>query len=57
MKDKNEKELTAETENDVFKCDVCKKTTTRKEIRKIWRSIPFGDEEKKEYYCGCIGWD
>ena len=53
----NEKELTPETENDIFKCDMCKETTTRKEIRKKWISIPFCKEEKKEYYCGCMGWD
>jgi len=57
MKDKNEKELTPETENDIFKCNCCKETTTRKDIRNKWKQIPFGNEEKKEYYCGCMGWD
>lgn len=54
--DKNEKELTPETENDVFTC-MCGKSKTRKEIRKIWKSIPFGKEDEKRYYCGCMGWD
>jgi len=54
---KNEKELTSETENDIFKCDMCGKTTPRKEIRKIWKSIPFCKEDKKQYYCGCMGWE
>lgn len=57
MTDPNEKELNSETENDIFKCDECKKTRTRKEIRKIWKSIPFGSEKRKKYYCGCMGWD
>lgn len=57
MRDKNEKKLTPETENDTFKCFYCKETTTRKEIRKKWTCIPFGNEDKKEYCCGCMGWD
>jgi len=57
MIDENEKELTPETENDIFSCSQCGKTRTRKEIRKIWKGIPFGKEDKKKYYCGCHGWD
>jgi len=55
--DDNEKELTTETENDIFKCSSCKSTTTRKKIRSKWTSIPFCKENKKEYYCGCMGWN
>ena len=54
---KAEEEITAKNENDIFTCDYCKKTTTRKEIRKIRISIPFCKEELKTYYCGCMGWD
>ena len=57
MIDPNEKELTPETENDVFRCTDCGKERTRKQIRKNWLGIPFGKEDKKKYYCGCHGWD
>jgi len=52
-----EKTLTEKNKSDVFTCQYCKKTKTRGEIRKKWDSIPFCIEEKKEYYCGCMGWD
>lgn len=52
-----EKELNEENSNDVFTCQDCKKKTTRDEIRKIWKRIPFCKEESKIYYCGCNGWD
>jgi len=52
-----EDELTEENKDDVFTCQDCKKKTTRGEIRKIWSSIPFAEEEGKKYYCGCNGWD
>ena len=57
MKDRKEEVISKENENDIFKCDSCKNTATRKEIRKKWLSIPFGNEEKKRYYCGCMGWN
>jgi hypothetical protein len=57
MKDKNEKKLTKENENDKFKCQACPDIWTRKKILSIWTSIPFGNEEKKTFYCGCMGWD
>jgi hypothetical protein len=57
MTDPNEKKLTEETKLDEFKCGSCGKVTTREAIRKIWNSIPFGNEEEKRYYCGCRGWD
>lgn len=56
-KDKNEQPLSDSNKTDVFKCTDCKKTTTRGEIRKKWKHIPFGNEERKTYYCGCYGWD
>lgn len=52
-----ESELTEKNKGDVFTCQDCKGKTTRGEIRKIWSSIPFCDEAKKVYYCGCNGWD
>jgi hypothetical protein len=55
--DKNEKELTEATKNDTFKCDYCKQISTREKIRKTWKAIPFGNEEEKTFYCGCMGWD
>ena len=54
---KTEIELSDLNKGDVFKCAECKKKTTRGEIRKIWNSIPFCNEEDKTYYCGCSGWD
>jgi len=57
MKDPNEPELTEENGTDIFTCQDCKKQTTRKAIRTIWKSIPFGKEETKQYYCGCNGWN
>ena len=52
-----ETELTEENKNDKFKCTSCPKTSTREDILKIWTAIPFGKEENKSYYCGCMGWD
>ena len=52
-----EKELNEENSNDIFTCQDCKKKTTRGDIRKIWKQIPFVKEESKRYYCGCNGWD
>ena len=52
-----EEKITKENENDMFKCPYCKEESTRKSIRTIFTSIPFCEEEKKEYYCGCMGWD
>lgn len=43
--------------NDIFTCTCCNKETTRNEILKIWKSIPFVNEKNKTYYCGCYGWD
>jgi hypothetical protein len=57
MKDPNEPELTDKNRNDLFTCQDCKESKTRGLIRKIWRSIPFGKEDSKKYYCGCNGWD
>lgn len=57
MKDINEPELTEENGKDIFTCSYCGKQSTRLEIRKIWKSIPFGTERDKRYYCGCSGWD
>ena len=52
-----EKELDDDNKSDEFKCQACPKKTTRGEIRKIWNSIPFVNEDKKTYYCGCMGWE
>ena len=52
-----EEEQTYENKNDVFKCLECGKKTTRENIHKIWKVIPFCDEDKKTYYCGCRGWE
>lgn len=52
-----ETELTEENKSDTFICTMCKQKATRGEIRKKWISIPFGKEEPKTYYCGCMGWD
>lgn len=49
-------ELNKEDNNDVFTCQDCKKKKTRDEILKIWKKIPFVNEDNKRYYCGCNGW-
>ena len=54
---KKEKKLTDKNAGDVFKCSMCGKPTTRGEILIRWTSIPFCEEDKKKYYCGCIGWN
>jgi hypothetical protein len=52
-----EKELTEENSNDVFTCKDCRCKTTRGDIRKKWKQIPFVEEETNNYYCGCSGWN
>lgn len=38
-------------------CIHCKKESQVADILKIWKDIPFYDENTKSYYCGCRGWD
>tara|TARA_R110000772_G_C13310310_1_gene440384 strand:- start:47379 stop:47651 length:273 start_codon:yes stop_codon:yes gene_type:complete len=38
-------------------CSACGKAAAQKDILKIWTSVPFLQEKKKQYYCGCMGWD
>lgn len=57
INDYPEDELTEDNKDNIFKCSSCRKTATRGEIRKIWKSIPFCKEDRQEYYCGCDGWN
>jgi hypothetical protein len=50
-------ELTENNSNDIFTCNDCKKGKKRSDIKKVWKHIPFAEEEVKKYYCGCNGWN
>lgn len=51
-----EKELTQETESDIMTCVSCEEETTREQVIKIYKRVPF-EESNNKYYCGCIGWE